>query len=67
MSEVLREAPTKIGDNLVVNSRQFKSNYSKLRAIIQAYLNLNKRWTANDFRNDTKDSDPMDVDHKGKR
>ena len=55
ISVVLREAPTKLPDNLLVNSQQFESNYNKLRAIIQAYLNSNKSWTANDLRNDTKD------------
>ena len=64
----LREAPTKLRDNLLVNSQQFQSNYNKLRAIIQANLNTNKNWTASDFRNDTKEPDPMDVDNinKGK-
>ena len=68
ISEVLREAPTKLRDNLLVNSQQFESNYNKLRAIIQAYLNTNMNWTAHDFRNDTKESDPMEVDciSKGK-
>ena len=61
-------SPTKLRDNLLVNSQQFESNYNKLRAIIQAYLNSNKSWTADDSRNDTKESDPMEVDHisKGK-
>ena len=62
ISEVLREAPTKLRDNLLVNSQQFESNYNKLRAIIQAYLNTNMNWTAHDFRNDTKGSDPMEDD-----
>ena len=68
ISVVLREAPTKLRDNLLVNTQQFESNYNMLRAIMQAYLNSNESWTANDFRNDTKESDPMDVDHicKGK-
>ena len=38
ISVVLREAPQKLRDHLLVNSQQFESNYSKLRAIIQAYL-----------------------------
>ena len=54
ISVVLREAPTKLPDNLLVNSQQFEKNYNKLRAIIQAYLNSNKSWTANDLRNNTK-------------
>ena len=54
ISVVLREAPTKLPDNLLVNSQQFEKNYNKLRAIIQAYLNSNKNWTANDLRNNTK-------------
>ena len=58
ISVVLREAPTKLRDNLLVNSQQFESNCNKLRAIIQAYLNTNKNWTAHDFRNYTKESDP---------
>ena len=66
ISVVLREAPTKLRDNLLVNSQQFESNYNKLRAIFQGYLNSNKSWTANDFRNDTKESDPMEVDHEAK-
>ena len=50
-------------DNLLVNSQHFESNCNKLRAIIQAYMNWNKSWIADDFRNDTKKSDPMEVDH----
>ena len=46
-------APTKLRDNLLVNSQQFECNCKKLRAIIQAYLNTNKNWTASDIRNDT--------------
>ena len=42
ISVVLREAPTKLRDSLLVNSQQFESNYNKLRATIQAYLNTNK-------------------------
>ena len=53
ISVVLREGP-------LVNSQQFESNYNKLRAIIQAYLNTNKTWIVNDFR----ETDPMDVDKK---
>ena len=66
ISVVLREAPTKLRDNLLVNSQQFESNDNKLRATIQAYLNSNKIWTANDFRNDARESDPMEVDHSSK-
>ena len=47
---LLREAPKKLRDHLLVNSQQFESNYNKLRAIIQAYLNTNKTWIANNFR-----------------
>ena len=63
ISVVLGEAPTKLRDSLLVNCQQFESNHNKFRAIIQAYLNSNKSWTANDFRNDTKESDPMEVDN----
>ena len=49
ISVVLREAPQKLRDHLLVNSQQFESNYYKLRAIIQAYLNTNKTWIVNDF------------------
>ena len=68
ISVVLREAPTKFRDNLLVNSQQFESNKNKLQAIIQAYLKSNKSWIASDFKHDTKESDPMGVDHisKGK-
>ena len=45
-----------------MNSQQFESNNNKLRATIQAYLNTNKTWIVNDFR----ETDPMDVDHIGK-
>ena len=62
ISVVLREAPQKLRDHLLVNSQQFESNYNKLRAIIQAYLNTNKTWIANDFR----ETDPMVVDYIGK-
>ena len=62
ISVVLREAPQKLRDHLVVNSQQFESNYNKLRAIIQAYLNTNKTWMANDFR----ETDPMEVDYMDK-
>ena len=66
ISVVLREAPPKLRDKLLVSSQQFESNCKKLRAIINAYLNSNKSWIANYFRNDTK-SDPMEVGHTGKR
>ena len=66
ISVVLREAPTELRDNLPVNSPQFESTYNKLRLIIQAYLNSNNSWIANDFRNDTKELDPMEADRKGK-
>ena len=59
---VLRECPQKLRDHLMVNSQQFESNYNKLRAIIQTYLNTNKTWIVNDFR----ETDPMDVDYVGK-
>ena len=36
LSVVLREAPQKLRDHLLVNSQQFESNYNKLRAIIQS-------------------------------
>ena len=61
ISVVLRECTQKLRDHLLVNSQQFESNYNKLRAIIQAYLNTNKTWIVNDFR----ETDPMDVDYIG--
>ena len=39
---VLRECPQKLRDHLLVNSQQFESNYNKLRAIIQVYLNVDR-------------------------
>ena len=45
-----------------MNSQQFESNYNKLRAIIQAYLNTNKTWIVNEFR----ETGAMDVDYIGK-
>ena len=62
ISVVLRECPQKLRDHLLVNSKQFESNYNKLTAIIQAYLNTNKTWIVNDFRATV----PMDVDYIGK-
>ena len=62
ISVMLREAPPKLRDHLLVSPKQFESNYNKLRAIIQAYLNSNKTWIANDCR----ESDPMEVDHTSK-
>ena len=62
ISVVLRECPQKLRDHLLVNSQQFESNYNKLRAIIQAYLNTNKTWIVNYFR----ETVPMDVDYIGK-
>ena len=59
---VLREAPQKLRDHPLVNSQKFESNYSKLRTIIQAYLNTNKTWIANDFR----ETAPVEVDYIGK-
>ena len=62
ISVVLRECPQKLRDHLLVNSQQFESYYNKLIAIIQAYLNTNKTWIVNDFR----ETVPMDVDYIGK-
>ena len=50
ISVVLREAPQKLRDHLLVNPQQFESDFNKLKAIIQAYLNTNKTWIASDFR-----------------
>ena len=66
ISVVLREAPPKLRDNLLVSSQQFEHNMNKQRAIIQAYLNSNKKLSANDLRSDTKESDTMEVDFIGK-
>ena len=60
ISVVLCEAPQKLRDQLLLCCQQFESNYNKLRAIIQTYLNTNKTWIVNDF------TDPMEVDYKGK-
>ena len=62
ISVVLRECAQKLRDHLLVNSQQFESNSNNLRAIIQAYLNTNKTWIVNDFR----ETVPMDVDCIGK-
>ena len=43
ISVVQREAPTKLRDNWLLNSQQFESNFNKLRAIVQAYLNSNNQ------------------------
>ena len=51
ISVVLREAPSKHRDSLLVKSQQLESNYKKLQTIIQAYLNLNKSWIANTCKN----------------
>ena len=53
------KSPQKLRDHLLVNSQQFESDYNKLKAIIQAYLNTNKTWIANDF----SESDRMEVEH----
>ena len=62
ISVVLRECPQKLRDHLLVNPQQFEGNHDKLRATIQAYLNTNKTWIVNDFR----ETVPMDVDYMGK-
>ena len=62
ISVLLRECPKKLRDHLLVNSQQFESNYNKLRSIIRAYLNTNKTWIVNHFR----ETDPMDVDYVSK-
>ena len=60
---VWREAPSKLQDDLLVHTPQFVSNFNQLRAIIQSYANATKSWSANDFRSDTKESEPMEVDY----
>ena len=62
ISVVLRECPQELRDHLLVNSHQFESKYHKLRAIIQPYLNRNKTWIVNDFR----ETVPLEVDYIGK-
>ena len=52
ISVVLGEAPQKLRDHLLVNTQQFESNCTKLRAIIQAYLNTNKTWIVNGLQGD---------------
>ena len=64
ISVVLRKDRQKLRYHLLVNPQQFESDFNKLKAIMQAYLNTNKTWIANDFR----ESDPLEVDriNKGK-
>ena len=66
ISVVLREAATKLRGNVLVNSQQLESDYNKLRAITQASLKSNKSWTSSDLRNDTKESDLVEIYHTGK-
>ena len=54
--------PTETARPFAVHPQQFESNCNKLRAIIQAYLNTNKTWIVNDFR----ETVPMDVDYRSK-
>ena len=51
--------------NIKWTSTRISRRRSRMRAIIHAHLNTNKSWIANDFRNDTNESGPMEVDHIG--
>ena len=59
---LLRQAPPKLRDNLLVESSQFESTNNNLRAMTHANLNSDKSWIANDSRSDTKGSDLIVVD-----
>ena len=50
---MIREAPPKPRDSLLVNPQQFEDQYSKLRIVFLSYLKSNKEWNG-DFRNETK-------------
>ena len=50
---MIREAPPKPRDSLLVNPQQFEDQYSKLRIVFLTYLKSNKEWNG-DFRNETK-------------
>ena len=67
ISVVLRECPQKLRDHLLVNSQQFESNYNKLGAIIEAYLNTNKTWIVNDFRCDGRGLDRQEQKQRQKQ
>ena len=53
VSVVIREAPPKPRDSLLVNPQQFEDQYSKLRIVFLSFLKSNKEWNG-DFRNETK-------------
>ena len=60
ISVVLREAPQKLRDHLLVTSQQFESYCNKLRAIIQAFLPEHEQDV------DDLETDQMEVDYTGK-
>ena len=70
VSVVVREAPSKLRDNLLVNSQSFEGKYNQLHIVITSYLNSRTQtWTVGDFRNEAKrqpmdsGASPMDIDH----
>ena len=69
LSVVIREAPTKFRDHMLVVSPQFEGKYNQLSIVIQTKQNSNKKSAVGDFRNEDKaesldsGAGPMDLDH----
>ena len=53
------QTPRQLADEPTLNSP--RATTTSCEQSSRAYLNTNKNWTAHDFRNDTKESDPMEV------
>ena len=51
---VIREAPTTLSENLLVNSHQLEGEKNQFGIVTQSYLNSNKKCTVGDFRNEVK-------------
>ena len=68
ISVVLREAPTKLRDKLMVNSQQFESNYNKLRSNHSSVPEHEQELDCTRLQKQHEESDPMEVDctSKGK-
>ena len=62
ISLVTRETPMKLRDNVQENSHQFETNF-KLRAVSQAFLNINRKWIVDDLNEPDSGAYPIAVDH----
>ena len=62
ISFVMRETPMKLRDNVQDKPQKFETNF-KLRTVGQTFLNIKRKWIADDLNEPDPGASPIEVDH----